>query len=730
MLITTPRYQLALSRLNGVVLDLLDRSSKTHVVRGESGCLWGAVAATGAVTGGCPVSPGDARPPTYRWDQRSTTLTLTYKGSAPPSVSAVVAITAHTSSLDLRLTLQNDLPNVVSSVYFPSDLLGPSGTVAAGYAPTYLPGIRIRPGFFSGFDGVVYTYPSRWAFADYLAYDTVGSSLALYSVNPAPSPIVPVDIGFVREGEPGPCSGQVFCLRHAFDTWITPGTSWTSPLVRLQIGQTAQQSILSYRRDNGIDAYPSLTAKLGPGLERLSQAPLIKADLVNGVPFRDWTAQLKRLPSPALLHPVSFTAGGFDGSDPDFLPPDPAFGTTADFRGAVEQAHALGLAVMPYLNASWWSVTSPTVAALPAAAGAKEISVLDGKGTPKVDTYGDKKGYVVSPYVPYVRDRVAAVLDQWKTDVPADCLFLDQIGARPWLRDFNPAAPNPLGYDDGWLALLAPYSDRCLMVEDGWDRLASVSAGFLGGVLLMEDQFKEPDLRYGPANWEPYPLASWLLHDKVLFYQHDLYEPTLTADPKTLTWNLAFGFMLSYNWNAPADSLGNPWLDAVGSFQRALGPYYAGQPLSSYIAIASNVTRTTFGSYSVTANWDSSSAFPAGDAQVPPGGFLATSSDGAIEAGAFTGSFGGALLSPGTHYLVVQRTASSVTVHQPLGDATRLSIDLPSGWQAGTPLRVTADVQGGVSTDVTGTVDGGRFLFDCLGPTAGQPAPTYRISVG
>ena len=53
-------------------------------------------------------------------------------------------------------------------------------------------------------------------------------------------------------------------------------------------------------------------------------------------PFRSWTQDLSRLPSPVLLHPVAFTAGGHDASDPDFLPPDPRWGSDADFRSMID----------------------------------------------------------------------------------------------------------------------------------------------------------------------------------------------------------------------------------------------------------------------------------------------------------------------------------------------------------------------------------------------------------
>ncbi len=47
--------------------------------------------------------------------------------------------------------------------------------------------------------------------------------------------------------------------------------------------------------------------------------------------------------------------------------------------------------------------------------------------------------------------------------------------------------------------------------------------------------------------WRPYPLATLMTRDKTLFYQHDLAPETMTVDKATLTWNLAYGYMLSYD---------------------------------------------------------------------------------------------------------------------------------------------------------------------------------------
>ena len=179
----------------------------------------------------------------------------------------------------------------------------------------------------------VQIYPSRWAFADYVALDVRSAHVSLYSV--VRGPLRPVELGFVHLDAPSPCSGETFCVVHDFQTWIARGKTWTSPIVRLRIGDTTEESMLAYRRDNGIDAYPSLQSKLGPRLDTFARAPLFKANLPLLKPFRDWAAELQRLPSPLLLHPVGFQTGGHDENDPDFLPPDPRFGSNADFSSMI-----------------------------------------------------------------------------------------------------------------------------------------------------------------------------------------------------------------------------------------------------------------------------------------------------------------------------------------------------------------------------------------------------------
>ncbi len=659
VVLQTPVYKLTISKRTGAFLELVDVGTGQPLVTGTNGCEWG-IAAIGdpGYTGGCIYTPGAASQFSYAWDQTARTLTMTYTAgaSAEQHVDAVVTLHAEPSFFDLRLTLTNHATRVIQAVNFPVDLYADVNLVQAGYAPNFLPGVRFGPAFFSRVGDDVFTYPGRWAFADYLALDLGGSHLALSTVNPAPAPLAPVDLGFIRNAAPVPCSGPSFCVTHQFHTWIGAAATWTSPIVRLRVGEPVEQSIMDYRVDNRIDAYPSAAAKLGPRLDSLSRAPLIKADLQKGAvpPFKGWAQALEQLPSPALIHPVAFGPRGFDATDPDVLPPDSRAGTLDDLLVAIKAAHARGDLVMPYLNVSWWNPQSPTVQALPQPLTGSSVSVLDSGGNPVTEQFSGYDGFIVSPSVPAVRDRAKAEIERWHTDVPADCLFFDQIGARPWRYDFNPAAANPLDYYDGWLSLFTPYADRCLMVEDGWDRLAASFSGFDSSLMLMQREFDWLDERFGPT-WQTFPLALWLLHDKVLMYQHDLFDGTFTADPEILTWNLAYGYMLSYNWSV---GLGGPWLEIVTAFQRALGPHYAGVALTSYTQLADGVTDTRFGTYSVVAN-STGSPYAVDGFTIAPGGFLARTDDGSLVAGELAGD-------SGAQYRIVEggQTTFSVAVPQ------------------------------------------------------------------
>lgn len=712
LVIHAPGYSLALARRNGKILELDQGTAR--LTGTTTRCLWGWFAGSdSSYTGGCSYAPGAGRSFTYRW--QASTLTLAY-GSV-----AKIAIHARATSLDLRLTLVNR-GTTRERVRFPDGLNGDTRTVTAGYLPNALPGVKLAPAYFSRIGTDVQSYPSRWAFADYMAYDVGNAHLALYAVEPT-GPIRPGEIGFAHLATPQPCSGTSFCVIQEFETWIRKGQTWTSPVMRLQIGRTPQQSILAYRHDNGMDAYPSLATKLGSRFTTYAEAPLIKANVPLLWPFAQWASHLSELPTPSLLHPAGFQPGGFDTDDPDFLPPDPQVaGTTADFAAMIAAAHAHGDLVMPYGNLSWWDPGSPSLNAVKT----NDVAALKANGRPQTVDYGAHTGVIVSPFARAVRTRIASYMQQWRSEVPSDCLFLDQVGARPWLYDFNPASPTPLAYQDGWVNVLASYGGQCLMVEDGWDRLARNAVGFHGGLLMMSRELNYPNEIYGDGNWEPYPLGTWLFHDKVLMYQHDLYDGTMARDDEVLTWNMVFGLVSSYSWDAlaPGD---NPRLDLVGLVQRDFGPEYVGAPLGQYSEPAPGVAQATYGSLTTIGNFGSSD-YVVGGYGIAPNGFLARTADGSLVAALADGTFNGVTLTPGEHDLVVERTAAAVTVHQPIGADTDVGVDVPAGWTGAQATALSAD--GKPLATVAGSLSGGRFVFRYSATVGGVRVASYRVVQG
>src|SRR4051812_38065272 len=227
LVLTAPAYRLTLSKGNGALLSLVDAAGGGEVLRGAPGaCLWRAgtdpLDETYGTCGGRF---------SYRWNGATSTLRLAYAG---PALDVTVDVVAAASSFDLRATVANHSGHSIASVLLPADVVGSVATARAGYSPTYLPGVKLRRGFFSHVGANVLVYPSRWAFADYLALDVAHGRVALYSVNPVPAPLAPARVGFVHTDR-GACSGGAFCIQHAFLGWTRDGETWSGPAVRIVV---------------------------------------------------------------------------------------------------------------------------------------------------------------------------------------------------------------------------------------------------------------------------------------------------------------------------------------------------------------------------------------------------------------------------------------------------------------------------------------------------------------
>jgi hypothetical protein len=353
------------------------------------------------------------------------------------------------------------------------------------------------------------------------------------------------------------------------------------------------------------------------------------------------------------------------------------------------QVKGRGWLVMPYINPTWWNPDGATLQNLPAPLTVKDISVQDRAGNPLYESYGPNSGYVVSPYVPFVLQRLNQFMTDMTSLLPSDLIFEDQVGARPWMFDFNPLSPNPTAYMQGWIEHTRTYKNTLLTTELAFDRLAETETGFYGSILLPQ-KLGQTETNWGNANWSLYPLAQMLSRDKTLFYQHDLALETFSDTKANITWNLAMGYHLGDDLRLTEGSVhANAWLKLNGELQDHLLADYASERVTNFNYLTPSVSQTDFQNFTVVANWDSLNAYSLGGNTLAPLGAMVQKKNGTVMAGILT-ALNGHSLSAGDHYLIIKRSLNQITVRQPMGSDTSLTLALPPDWNAQDPIQAVA----------------------------------------
>ncbi|MGH3135573.1 MAG: hypothetical protein ACRDPV_03660, partial [Gaiellaceae bacterium] len=106
LVITSRAYRLTLSKRNGQILDLVDRSAGARLVQGTKGCMWRVEArARPSLNDACSFKPRGARRFSYKWNPESAILTLNYRD--PVLGSAAVTLRARAAFFDLQMTVTN-----------------------------------------------------------------------------------------------------------------------------------------------------------------------------------------------------------------------------------------------------------------------------------------------------------------------------------------------------------------------------------------------------------------------------------------------------------------------------------------------------------------------------------------------------------------------------------------------------------------------------------------------
>ena len=500
------------------------------------------------------------------------------------------------SYVDLQATVTINSDKTATDFEFPARIRFDRNEIARFSYPgrgNWGPGLAFNEKFFADKDpkngkwrSYAYCkYPSQ--FADFARVELKdGSSAAVFGMQPRPKragwdndrPFVPVKTGVGADSIGG-------WYDHVFGVHLKKGDTWKSPVVRIRKGGTLRQNLEEYSRMNGFRR--TLLEKVGDRglLDRLKCAPLYKCE-VNAETAR---RLLDKLPAPTLYHTTTYLKGGFDKEYPDHFPVNrKLFGTEEDLLDVIGMARAKGHLFMPYTNPTWWCdhPRGPTFVEK-----GEAPLLVNRDGSHRHETYSNGKvdGWQVTVRHPDVREANRKTLARFAGEFSVDLVFQDQVGARDWIYDMNPAARGATDMPESYIAMDEEDSASVrLMAEDGWDHVAENNVGLCGcnwWVFPFVQRNRSPRPHFKdkfPADcWEIEPITLYLFHDKCLFYSHNL--GAFVTSPSILAWSLAFGYQMSYEKRRyEEDEAERDWYDWIHLVQRLVVSRIAGQKLMEF----------------------------------------------------------------------------------------------------------------------------------------------------
>ncbi len=470
-------------------------------------------------------------------------------------------------------------------------------------------------------------YPA--AFADFFHLDGAAGSSSVYRaqrLNPEPwagaedtsNIFVPGRLECGGDEEGGYCD-------RPFATYVQPGTTWRAPEVRMTVGNNVVEGLESYAAANGIER--RLDQKMSPEmLDKFKNSVLV----YYAGACAEKLANLDKLPVPTQVHYADYLKGGFDKEYPDHLPVREGFGTPEEFGEFYDRARALGHIMMPYTNPTWWCdhPKGPTFEREGTAPLLKQLS-----GEPYRERYSTNDGWTICFWHPAVQAINRETRRQFTEDFPVDILFQDQVGARSWRYDTNPASPTPYAYIDGLLSQAAEDSQvRPLSTEAGWDRVINYESQLCGLSWTIVPTEGGPSWRtpmretYPADTWEIFPLAQILAHDKTAMLYHDLGQ--FVTNREVVSWTLGLGFCMSFRVSATALEKDPPreWLRYLDRLQKSVCGRHVGEPVTAFehrqSAESPGVMRATYGDVEIVANL-SPEPMSDGERRLPGFGYIA-----------------------------------------------------------------------------------------------------------
>lgn len=582
------------------------------------------------------------------------------------------------------------------------------------------------------FYAVELPYPA--AFADFLHLETSRGTAAVFGIQTTPAdpsnPWTPTNVFVPGQLAWGADSSGGY-LKRSFATWIAAGESWQSPVVRLAIGHSAASALASYASANGF--HRGLESKMSAAvLDKFKKSVLIRAFGSAG----QLSAILPQMPAPSILHFTQYLKGGFDKEYPDHLPPNPSFGTSAEFQSFLSAARNAGILTMPYTNPTFWG-DHPKGPTFLSTGDAPLVRNAD--GTLAYEEYFGEAGFAASPWHPATQAANRRTIDLFtpaspanlpgEAHYPVDMFFQDQIGARSWQYDFNPSSPGATAYMHGLAAIAAEDSLKLpLSTENGFDRLINFHSQFCGlawglaptpGAPVWRRYLHE---RYDPAVWTIFPLAQHLAHDKVAFAYNNLGASTATDE--AVVWALSLGYGMTYLLEV-GDLERTPkreWLRWIDRLQKSVVARLTGCGIEAFthqrgVGFSSGTIQATYGPVAIDSNLDPANRL-SGSRLLAPHGFLATA----------PGMVAARLIEPGgaepVNFVAEANTAGGCDFWIYSRGNRTVTIELPSGFNGA----VTARVNGGNA--YTTTVSGNHLLVSLPAGTSPSEAQLWQGSIG
>lgn len=394
--------------------------------------------------------------------------------------------------------------------------------------------------------------------------------------------------------------------------YIEKGKNGRTPSVRFVFGNDIQEDIDNYRRENkiGKPLKEKVSMKI---LDLWKSSILIK---YGGSSLKQQIRDVDKLPSPSLVYVTNFLKGGFDKQYPNFLPPNPKYGTMNDFLKLSARFKERGMLFMPYTNLTWWC-DNPKGEWFEKC-GSKALSI-DDKGHFHKEVYGNCIGWSVSPWHSDVVSIGVKASSEF-AEAGAEVLFQDQSGARGAKRlkfDFNPAAPSPDSYVQGFINLSKNIASiRPLATEHGYDHMIAAQSEFCGLAFRTIPFDEMPWLvgnwlvryqdMFNPEDYEVYPLAQMVAKGDVFFANH--LGDAIATYPSGVSWLLSLGYQLFVTVRAGEITENNiTYMNMLSDLQKNVSRYYMGTPLSSFKYILGSghegVIKTQYGELTIIANF-------------------------------------------------------------------------------------------------------------------------------